>query len=170
MKGISLKSLHCRKTQLPGLHGYPFSRPFYKPHTYYLCFKNTWVLKGMRTCDTEGSALSHLLLFWEKVKWGETYTQMYLLNILCSFTSFYSALDTTEAVRQRTLAREEGRPCSLLSQLWPAVPSTAGVWRNEQRGKATRRCLDPWCRERELEKGENIHVLSEYSLPYGHVL
>ena len=82
------------------------------------------------------------------------------ISKIFSFTSFYPALVTTEAVRQRTLARGEGRPCSLLSQLWPAVPSTAGVWRSEQRVQATRRCLDSWCRERELEKGENI-----YSLP-----
>ena len=77
----------------------------------------------------------HALYF---LKGGKTYTQMYTLNLLRSFTSFYPALDETEAVSQRTLARGEGKPCSLLSQLRPAVPSTASVWRNEQNGQATR--------------------------------
>ena len=51
-------------------------------------------------------------------------------------------LDQTEQVRRWTLARGEEWSCSLLAQLWPAVPSTAGDWGNGQMGPATSRCLD----------------------------
>ena len=52
-------------------------------------------------------------------------------------------LEQTEQVRRWTLAKGEDLPCSLLSQLWPAVPSTAGDWGSEQTDPATSRCLDP---------------------------
>ena len=48
----------------------------------------------------------------------------------------------------------EEQPCSLLSQLWPAIPSTTGVWRTGQTGQATGRSLDSWYWERELEESE----------------
>ena len=64
------------------------------------------------------------------------------------------ALDQTQEGRRQTLARGEIRPCCCLPQLWPAVPSTAAYWGLGQMGYDSRWCLDSWCRERELEKGE----------------
>ena len=51
-------------------------------------------------------------------------------------------LDQTEQIRRWALARGEDVPCSLLSQLWPAVSSTAGDWGMGHTATATRRCLD----------------------------
>ena len=51
-------------------------------------------------------------------------------------------LDKTEQVRRWTLAREEEQPCSLLTQLWPAIPSTTGVWGTGRTGQAIGRSLD----------------------------
>ena len=55
---------------------------------------------------------------------------------------FHTELEETEQVRRWTLARGEDPICSLLSQLWPAVPSTTGVWGTGQKGQATGRSLD----------------------------
>ena len=55
---------------------------------------------------------------------------------------FHTELEETEQVRRWTLARGEEQPCSLLSQLLPAVPSTTGVWGTGQTGQATSRSLD----------------------------
>ena len=52
-----------------------------------------------------------------------------VLVIICS-AYISPALDETHQVR--ILARGEVGSCSLLSQLWPAVPSTAGYWGTEQ--------------------------------------
>ena len=51
-------------------------------------------------------------------------------------------LEQTEQVRRWTLTRAEEVACSLLSQLWPAVPSTAGDWGMGQTAPDTSRCLD----------------------------
>ena len=55
---------------------------------------------------------------------------------------FHTELEKTEQVRRWSLARGEEQPCSLLSQLWPAVPSTTGVWGSGQTGQTTGRSLD----------------------------
>ena len=60
----------------------------------------------------------------------------------CVHNAFHTELEETEQARIWTLARGEEQPCSLLSQLWPAVPSTAGVWGTGQKGQATGRSLD----------------------------
>ena len=78
-----------------------------------------------------------------------------MLYFLVSGTNFplTLALDQT-CVRRWTLARGEGRPCCLLSQLWPAAPTTAGHWGNEQTGQGTGRCLGSGCGQWEVEEGE----------------
>ena len=52
------------------------------------------------------------------------------------------ALDETLQVRRWSLARGEELSCSLLSQLWPAVPATTGYRGMAQTGQATIRCVD----------------------------
>ena len=44
--------------------------------------------------------------------------------------------------------------CCLLSQLWPAAPTTAGHWGSEQTGQDTGRCLGSGCGQWEVEEGE----------------
>ena len=56
--------------------------------------------------------------------------------------SFTPALDQTQQVRSRILARGEVIPCSLLSQLWPAASSHNAHWGSGQSEEATSRCLD----------------------------
>ena len=65
------------------------------------------------------------------------------------------ALDQTQQVRRWPMARGEGIPCCLLSQLWPAAPTTAGHRGSEQTGQATGRCLGSGCGQWEVEEGEN---------------
>ena len=55
---------------------------------------------------------------------------------------FHTELEETEQVRRWTLARGEELSWGLLSQLWPAVPSTTGFWGRGQTGQATDRSLD----------------------------
>ena len=55
---------------------------------------------------------------------------------------FHTELEETDQVRRWTLARGEEQPCSLLSQLWPAAPSTTGVWGSGHTAQATGRSLD----------------------------
>ena len=80
-------------------------------------------------------------------------------------------LEQTEQVRRWTLARGEEPPRSLLSQLWPAVPSTAGDWGMGQTVPDTSRCLDSRHTQREMEKGEaetnQIIVVRYIYLPHG---
>ena len=64
------------------------------------------------------------------------------------------ALDQTQQVRRRALARGEVIPCCLLSQLWPAAPTTAGHWGTEQTGQGPGRCLGSGCGQWEVEEGE----------------
>ena len=52
------------------------------------------------------------------------------------------------------MARGEVIAFCLLSQLWPAAPTTAGNWRNEQTRQGTERCLDSGCGQQEVEEGE----------------
>ena len=54
---------------------------------------------------------------------------------------FIAALDQTQQVRKRTLARGEVTPYCLLPELWAAAPSTACYGRTERTMDSTRRCL-----------------------------
>ena len=64
------------------------------------------------------------------------------------------ALDQTQQVRRWALARGEVTACCLLSQLWPAAPTTAGHWGTEETGQGTGRCLGSGCGQWEVEEGE----------------
>ena len=68
-------------------------------------------------------------------------TSVVMVSIMFHYI-FHTELEETEQVKRWTLAKGEEQPCSLLSQLWPAVPSTTGVWGTGQRGQATSRSLD----------------------------
>jgi len=71
-----------------------------------------------------------------------------------SCMSVIAALDQTQQVRRKTLAKGKGWACCLLSQLWPATPSALGHWGVEQTGQATGRCLDSGCGQWEVEEGK----------------
>ena len=66
---------------------------------------------------------------------------VYIVFIMFHYV-FHTELEEAEQVRRWTLARGEEQPCSLLSQLWPAVPSTTGVRGTGQTGQATGSSLD----------------------------
>ena len=79
-----------------------------------------------------------------------------MICFLVSGTNFplTLALHQTQQVRRWALARGEGMPCCLLSQLWPAASTTAGHWGKEQTGQDTERCLGSGCGQWEVEEGE----------------
>ena len=62
----------------------------------------------------------------------------------CSTIHIHTELEEIEEIRRWTLARREDCPCSLLSQLWPAIPSTTAVWGTGQTVQATGRSLDSY--------------------------
>ena len=78
----------------------------------------------------------------------------FLVSYLNLSLSLPLALHQTQQVGRWALARGEVIPCCLLSQLWPAAPTTAGHWGSEQTGQGTGRCLDSGCGQWEVEEGE----------------
>ena len=79
-----------------------------------------------------------------------------MICFLVSGTNFplTLALDQTQHVRRWALARGEVIPCCLLSELWPAAPTTASHWGMEQTGQGTGICLGSGCGQWEVEEGE----------------
>ena len=83
--------------------------------------------------------------------WVLLYVVVVRCNITCSTSVcvLYCVHKCSTCISHRTggnwrwtLAREVEQPCSLLSQLWPAVPSTTGVWGKGQTRQVTGRSLD----------------------------
>ena len=150
-------------------------------HTFYIQYIHT-MHDMYSTCILHYVWVHHVKMCWSNVA-RKLYTSCmccahsvtWRLYNACLLPCFTAALDQTHQVRRWTLARGEVLACSLLPQLWPAVPSTADYWRKGQTGQATIRCLDSWYRKREMEEGETdnnivhslqcfMYILSRWSV------
>lgn len=74
--------------------------------------------------------------------------------LLHAEVSITVALDQSQQVSWRILARGEVTPCCLLSELWQATPSTAGHRGRKQREQNTDRCMDSGCGQWEMDESE----------------